>query len=170
MTHEWNTYTPAQARALADFHATYGRQERENLLQRIPPTPCEIGLDDDEEKCTQTAHWRFNGIALCREDMQLLVDRNAAYGALLTKALAAHILVPSTNRGRFSLDDPQYGADLTCGDRITLLVQGHWITGQIEHHRTGYSFASPTYTCDLQAGMQVRCMDEERPQKDADLT
>ncbi len=46
-----------------------------------------------------------------------------------------YMLVPSTNRGRFALDNPEYGRDLTSGDRVSLLVSGTWFQGTIEHSR-----------------------------------
>src|SRR5690242_8003956 len=44
-----------------------------------------------------------------------------------------HTLVASSNRGRYALDDPEHGHDLTSGEPITILVGGQWIEGRIEH-------------------------------------
>jgi Domain of unknown function (DUF5348) len=44
-----------------------------------------------------------------------------------------YTLVASTNRGRYCLDDPECGHDLTSGEPIALLLGGHWIEGRIEH-------------------------------------
>ena len=43
-----------------------------------------------------------------------------------------YTLVPSTNRGRYALDDPQ-GYDLTSGQPVRLLLGGYWIEGRVEH-------------------------------------
>lgn len=84
------------------------------------------------------------------------------------------VLVPSTNRGRYALDDSQTGRDLTCGDRCFIWVGNQWIHGRIEH--SGPSDLEGTYTlthggadgigyyfiatgggiCGLCAGMRVR--------------
>lgn len=42
-------------------------------------------------------------------------------------------LVPSSNRGRYALDDSEHGHDLTSGEPIAILLGGQWITGRIEH-------------------------------------
>jgi Domain of unknown function (DUF5348) len=44
-----------------------------------------------------------------------------------------YTLVPSTNRGRYALDDPDYGSDLTSGEVLAILLNGHWIEGSIGH-------------------------------------
>jgi hypothetical protein len=36
-----------------------------------------------------------------------------------------HTLVPSTSRGRYSLDDPVSGQDITSGDMLLMLLGGH---------------------------------------------
>lgn len=81
-----------------------------------------------------------------------------------------YTLVPSTRRGRYALDDPLHGQDLTSGQSLALLLGGRWIDGSIEHasglyaseHTTrpvssGYYFlASDGTVCGLCAGMKVR--------------
>jgi Domain of unknown function (DUF5348) len=81
-----------------------------------------------------------------------------------------HTLVPSTSRGRYALDDPLHGQDLTSGQPLALLLGGRWIDGSIEHASglyaieqvlqpvsSGYYFlASDGNVCGLCAGMQVR--------------
>jgi Domain of unknown function (DUF5348) len=42
-------------------------------------------------------------------------------------------LVPSSNRGRYALDDPEHGHDLTSSEPIAILLGGQWIEGHIEH-------------------------------------
>src|SRR6516225_720478 len=42
-------------------------------------------------------------------------------------------LVPSTSRGRYALDDPVHGQDVTAGNVLQVLLGGHWIRGSIEH-------------------------------------
>ena len=42
-------------------------------------------------------------------------------------------LVPSSNRGRYALNGPQEGRDLTAGDHLALLLGGQWIRGHIAH-------------------------------------
>lgn len=78
-----------------------------------------------------------------------------------------HTLVPSTNRGRYALDDPN-GPDLTSGDDLTIRLGKHWIAGHIEAGRRyasehtgqterGYYFiAVDGNVCGLCTGMQVR--------------
>ena len=43
-----------------------------------------------------------------------------------------YTLVPSTNRGRYALDDPD-GSELTSGQPVTLLLGGSWTLGRVEH-------------------------------------
>lgn len=42
-------------------------------------------------------------------------------------------LVPSSNRGRYALDDSEHGHDLTTGETIAILLDGRWTLGHIEH-------------------------------------
>jgi hypothetical protein len=44
-----------------------------------------------------------------------------------------YTLVASSNRGRYALDDPDHGHDLTSGESIAVLLGGQWMTGHIEH-------------------------------------
>ena len=44
-----------------------------------------------------------------------------------------YTLVASSNRGRYALDDPDHGHDLTSGEPIAILLGGQWIPGRIEH-------------------------------------
>jgi hypothetical protein len=44
-----------------------------------------------------------------------------------------YTFVPSTSRGRYALDDPLHGQDLTSGQSLALLLRGRWIDGSIEH-------------------------------------
>jgi hypothetical protein len=81
-----------------------------------------------------------------------------------------HTFVPSTSRGRYSLDDPVSGQDVTSDDVLLVLLGGHWTLGSIEHagglyvleqaaHPVfgGYSFlASEGSICGLCVGMKVR--------------
>ena len=81
-----------------------------------------------------------------------------------------YTLVPSTSRGRYALDDPVSGQDLTSGQPLALLLGGRWIDGSIEHtsglyvreHTTrpvssGYYFmASDGNVCGICVGMKVR--------------
>ena len=79
-----------------------------------------------------------------------------------------YTLVPSTNRGRYALDDPQ-GYDLTSGQPVSILLGDSWIEGHIEHKRLlyanartgqaerGYYFIANNGTvCGLCTGMSVR--------------
>lgn len=50
-----------------------------------------------------------------------------------------HTLVASSNRGRYALDDPQAGQDITSGDALAILLAGKWIEGSVE--RTGNIYA-----------------------------
>ncbi len=82
-----------------------------------------------------------------------------------------YMLVPSTNRGRYALNDPISGPDITSGQPLALLLGGYWIDGRVEHagnlyesRRSGkaergyYFIAKDGTMCGLCAGMQVcRC-------------
>jgi len=78
-------------------------------------------------------------------------------------------LVPSTNRGRYALDDLQTGHDLTSGESLALLLGGQWIPGRVEHgsslyasERSGhmekgyYFIDSNGQMCGLCTGMIIR--------------
>ena len=91
-----------------------------------------------------------------------------------------YTLVPSTNRGRYATDDPEYAHDLTTGERISVLLGGTWVEGRVEHAtapaaplqadmagyyalsgvdgvKVGYYFLAADGTlCGLCAGMKVR--------------
>ncbi len=43
-----------------------------------------------------------------------------------------HILVPSTNGGRYALDDPEHGQEVTSGSSIAILLHGKWIEGKVK--------------------------------------
>ena len=44
-----------------------------------------------------------------------------------------HILVPSTNKDRYALDDPEHGQEITSGSSIAILLHGKWIEGKVKH-------------------------------------
>ena len=44
-----------------------------------------------------------------------------------------HTLVPSTSHGRYALDDPVTGQDITSGDVLLILLGEHWTQGSVEH-------------------------------------
>src|SRR5260370_1093925 len=44
-----------------------------------------------------------------------------------------YTLVPSSNRGRYALNDPEHGHDLTTGEPIAILLGGRWAAGHIAH-------------------------------------
>ena len=81
-----------------------------------------------------------------------------------------HTLVSSTSRGRYSLDDPVFGLDITSGDVLLILLDGYWIEGSVEHASglyavehaahpvsSGYYFlTSDGSVCGLCVGMKVR--------------
>jgi hypothetical protein len=80
-------------------------------------------------------------------------------------------LVPSTNRGRYALDDQHIGHDLTSGEALALLLGGQWIEGRVEHASSlyaserssklekGYYFIdSNSQICGLCSGMKVRLL------------
>lgn len=48
-------------------------------------------------------------------------------------------LVPSTNRGRYALDDPETGHELTSGEALSMLLGGQWIEGRVEHGSNLYA-------------------------------
>ena len=43
-----------------------------------------------------------------------------------------YTLVPSLNRGRYALDDPE-GGDVTTGQHLAILLGGSFIEGRVEH-------------------------------------
>jgi hypothetical protein len=43
------------------------------------------------------------------------------------------MLVFSSVRGRYALDDPHQGQDITSDQALSILLDGHWIEGSIEH-------------------------------------
>ena len=81
-----------------------------------------------------------------------------------------YTLVPSTNRGRYALDDPVSGPNVTSGQPLAVLLGGYWIKERVEHvgnlyanerngqAECGYYFiaADDGTLCGLCTGMQVR--------------
>lgn len=80
-------------------------------------------------------------------------------------------LVPSTNRGRYALDDPHKGHELTSGEALALLLGGQWIEGRVEHgsrlyasERSGqlekgyYFIDNNGQICGLCSGMIIRLL------------
>ena len=80
-----------------------------------------------------------------------------------------YTLVLSTNRGRYALDDPISGPDVTSGQPLAVLLGGYWIEGRVEHagnlyvswrsgkaERGYYFIANDGTLCGLCTGMQVR--------------
>lgn len=47
-----------------------------------------------------------------------------------------HILVASSNRGRYALDDPEHGHDLTAGEPVEVRLGGTFIRGRVEYSRS----------------------------------
>jgi Domain of unknown function (DUF5348) len=79
------------------------------------------------------------------------------------------ILVASSNRGRYALNDAEEGCDLTSGDVCEVWLGGQWARGSIEHTHSlyadevtnrierGYYFrAEGGGICGLCVGMKVR--------------
>lgn len=81
-----------------------------------------------------------------------------------------HILVLSTNKGRYALDDPDHGQEVTSGSSIAILLHGQWIEGKVKHAEflhageynikervlVGYYFiASDGNVYDLCSGMKI---------------
>jgi hypothetical protein len=80
-------------------------------------------------------------------------------------------LVPSTNRGRYALNDPQTGHEITSGEALSILLGGLWIEGRVEHSsklyasersghmEKGYYFIDRNgQICGLCAGMKVQVL------------
>jgi hypothetical protein len=80
-------------------------------------------------------------------------------------------LVPSTNRGRYALDDPHTGHERDLGEALALLLGGQWIEGRVEHgsnlyasERSGqvekgyYFIDSNGQICGLCSGMIIRLL------------
>jgi hypothetical protein len=80
-------------------------------------------------------------------------------------------LVPSINRGRYSLDDSHTGHNLTSGEALAILLGGQWIEGRVEHGSSlyasersgqlekGYYFIDNNgQICGLCSGIKVRLL------------
>ncbi len=52
-------------------------------------------------------------------------------------------LVASSNSGRYAIDDPEHGQDLTGGQVLEIFLGGVWISGSIEH--AGRLYAEVAY-------------------------
>jgi Domain of unknown function (DUF5348) len=52
-------------------------------------------------------------------------------------------LVASSTKGRYALNDPETGHDLTSGESIAILLGGQWNSGHIEHGRGRYESRAP---------------------------
>ena len=68
-------------------------------------------------------------------------------------------LVKSTTEGRWAINHPSEGQELTSGRTIELWIGGQWIEGHIEKYEPygGYYFASHAGGyCSLCVGMRVR--------------
>lgn len=44
-----------------------------------------------------------------------------------------YTLVPSMNSGRYALDDPEHGRDITSGTNLAIRLGGQWIEGSVEY-------------------------------------
>jgi hypothetical protein len=73
-------------------------------------------------------------------------------------------LVASSNRGRYALDDPETGHDLTSGEPIAILLGGQWIPGRIEH--SGHSGDAGCYHIADSGRKQSRRPDTPTTQED----
>ncbi len=82
-----------------------------------------------------------------------------------------YTLVASSNSGRYALDDPEHGQDLTSGQSLAILVGAQWIEGRVEHNgmvyaagygggnrpKAGYVFLDQYgHVCGLCVGMRVK--------------
>ena len=82
-----------------------------------------------------------------------------------------HMLVASSTKGRYALDDPEADHDLTSGEPLAIRLGGQWTFGRIKQSRQryasvhlvsqhllpGYYFIALDRTvCGLCTGMQVR--------------
>ena len=52
------------------------------------------------------------------------------------------VLVPSSNRRRYAVDEPD-GCDLISGDRCEVYLGGQWMAGSVEHG-SGRHMSRPT--------------------------
>jgi Domain of unknown function (DUF5348) len=43
-----------------------------------------------------------------------------------------HMLVPSTNKDRYALDDSEHGREITSGSSIAILLHGKWREGKVK--------------------------------------
>ena len=78
------------------------------------------------------------------------------------------ILVASSNSGRYAIDDPEHGQDLTDDQVLEIFLGGVWISGSIKHagrlytvegmklQRGYYFIASGGEVCGLCVGMKAR--------------
>ncbi|HZR41990.1 MAG TPA: DUF5348 domain-containing protein [Ktedonobacteraceae bacterium] len=49
------------------------------------------------------------------------------------------VLVASSNAGRYALDHPTYGPDLTSGTVVSIQIGGRWVRGHVEHYNGAYA-------------------------------
>jgi len=49
------------------------------------------------------------------------------------------IVVASSNSGRYAMDDPEHGQDVTGGQMVEIFLGGVWISGSIEHGGRPYT-------------------------------
>jgi uncharacterized protein DUF5348 len=101
---------------------------------------------------------------------QSVEDEQKEQASANTVDTTSYTLVPSSNSGRYALDDPEHGRNVMRGDSLALLLNGQWIEGSIEHAANLYAIESaprPIYSgfyfidndgniCGLCAGMKVR--------------
>ncbi len=69
-----------------------------------------------------------------------------------------HTLVVSCNRGRYALDHPTEGADISSGYPLALHLGGQWIAGRVEHSNqptTKYPGADGLYSITGANGPQI---------------
>jgi Domain of unknown function (DUF5348) len=67
-------------------------------------------------------------------------------------------LVPSTNCGRYALDDAETGHDLTCGDCFSIWLNNQWVAGSLHHSSLPtrkYPDPSGVYTLTGVPGLQI---------------
>ena len=85
-------------------------------------------------------HWqlyrdnRISGFQSIENGPEEQALTNTAYDTIYT-------LVPSTNRGRYALDDPEHGQNIASGDALAILLAGQWIEGSIVHAANLYVIA-----------------------------
>jgi hypothetical protein len=140
-----------------------------NGMQRVGEALENLAMKEFTHAGLDFQHWQ-----LYRDNWmtgyQSIKDEQKEEASANTTDDTTYILVPSSNSGRYALDDPERGRDVASGDSLAVLLSGQWIQGSIAHAAnlyviesapqrvySGYYFIdNDGNICGLCAGMKVR--------------